>query len=50
MLLHFAFAAQVPGLYFGLAAYLGLLWFGYPIVWGLAEGSDYISVTAEVSH
>ncbi|EIE22144.1 family A G protein-coupled receptor-like protein [Coccomyxa subellipsoidea C-169] len=40
---------QVPGLYFGLAGYLALLWFGYPIVWGLAEGSDYISVTAEAA-
>lgn len=39
---------QVTGLYMGLAAYLAILWFGYPIVWGLAEGSDTISVTAEV--
>ncbi|CAL8467344.1 g6881 [Coccomyxa elongata] len=38
---------QVTGLYTGLAAFLGLVWFGYPIVWGFAEGSDNITVTAE---
>lgn len=39
---------QVTGLYMGLAGFLGLVWFGYPIVWGFAEGSDNITVTAEV--
>lgn len=39
---------QVPMLYFGLAGYLSLVWFGYPIVWGFAKGSDSITVTAEV--
>ena len=27
---------------------LGVLWCIYPIIWGLAEGSNTISVTAEV--
>lgn len=29
-------------------AYLVILWCAYPVVWGLAEGSNTISVTAEV--
>ena len=34
--------------YAGLATYLSVLWWGYPIVWGLAEGSNTISSDAEV--
>ena len=43
--------ARGPGigkLYSFLAVYLVILWFGYPIVWGLAEGGNAISSTAEV--
>ena len=32
-----------------IAGMLGVLWASYPIIWGLAEGSNTISVTAEVS-
>ena len=39
----------VSKVYIGLAAYLSILWWGYPIVWGLAEGSNTISSDAEVS-
>ncbi|BDA40368.1 Opsin-1 [Coccomyxa sp. Obi] len=39
--------AQITGLYTGLAGFLCIVWFGYPIVWGFAEGSDTITVTAE---
>ena len=46
-------AARIRGggvskVYAGLAAYLSILWWGYPIVWGLAEGSNTISSDAEV--
>lgn len=34
--------------YTGLTLYLLTLWWGYPIVWGLAEGSNTITVNAEV--
>jgi hypothetical protein len=43
--------ARGPGvgrLYTFLAFYLVVFWFGYPIVWGLAEGGNVISSTAEV--
>jgi len=33
--------------YLGFAGYLSVLWFGYPIVWGLAEGSNTITSDAE---
>ena len=36
-------------LYSFLAFYLVFWWFGYPIVWGLAEGGNRISSTAEAS-
>ena len=39
----------VAKVYAGLAAYLSILWWGYPIVWGLAEGSNTISSDAEVT-
>ena len=44
--------ARGPGigrLYTFLAFYLVFFWFGYPIIWGLAEGGNVISSTAEVS-
>lgn len=44
----FARGGGMSKVYAGLAAYLGILWFGYPIVWGLAEGSNTISSDAEV--
>ncbi len=34
--------------YTALALLLFITWWGYPIVWGFAEGSNYISVDAEV--
>lgn len=40
---------QIGWLYLGLAIYLNLLWFGYPVVWGLAEGSNTISEDAEIA-
>ncbi|KAL3159414.1 hypothetical protein ABBQ38_009844 [Trebouxia sp. C0009 RCD-2024] len=39
----------VAKVYAGLAAYLSILWWGYPIVWGLAEGSNLISSDAEIA-
>jgi len=36
-------------IYAGFAGYLALLWFGYPIVWGLAEGSNTITSDAEAA-
>lgn len=36
-------------LYAGFAIYLAILWFGYPIVWGLAEGSNTITSDAEAA-
>jgi bacteriorhodopsin len=36
-------------LYMFFASYLVILWFCYPVVWGLAEGSNTISVTAEIA-
>lgn len=39
--------APLARTYMGLAAYLAILWFGYPIVWGFAEGACVISVSAE---
>jgi bacteriorhodopsin len=36
-------------LYIGFAAYLCILWLGYPIVWGLAEGSNTITSDAEAA-
>ena len=39
----------VSKVYAGLAAYLTILWWGYPIVWGLAEGANVISSDAEVT-
>jgi bacteriorhodopsin len=35
--------------YGGFSAYLAILWFGYPIVWGLAEGSNTITSDAEAA-
>ena len=40
----------ISKVYAGLGAYLSILWWGYPIVWGLAEGSNTISSDAEVCH
>ena len=42
--------AKVGLVYTGLTLYLLLLWWGYPIVWGLAEGSNTITVDAEVCY
>ena len=39
----------ISKVYAGLAAYLSVLWWGYPIVWGLAEGANVISSDAEVT-
>lgn len=39
---------RIALLYTGLTGYLLTLWWGYPIVWGLAEGSNTITVDAEV--
>lgn len=39
----------IAKVYAGLAAYLSVLWWGYPIVWGLAEGANVISSDAEVT-
>ena len=39
----------IAKVYAGLAAYLSVLWWGYPIVWGLAEGANLISSDAEVT-
>lgn len=36
-------------LYLGLTLYLCTVWFGYPVVWGLAEGSNTISLDAEIA-
>ncbi|KAK9828298.1 hypothetical protein WJX74_007622 [Apatococcus lobatus] len=35
--------------YTGLALLLFITWWGYPIVWGFAEGANFISVDAEVA-
>ncbi len=53
MLVHGVRGANARGpaigkLYSFLAFYLVFFWFGYPIVWGLAEGGNAISSTAEV--
>jgi hypothetical protein len=41
--------ANTNDVFFCVAAgMLGLLWTCYPVIWGLAEGSNTISVTAEV--
>eukprot|EP00878_Enallax_costatus_P044963 GHUV01053776.1.p1 GENE.GHUV01053776.1~~GHUV01053776.1.p1 ORF type:complete len:107 (-),score=3.25 GHUV01053776.1:36-356(-) len=40
--------SQLGRLYIFFAGYLVILWCCYPVVWGLAEGSNTISVTAEV--
>lgn len=40
---------RIALLYTGLTGYLLTLWWGYPIVWGLAEGSNTITVDAEVA-
>ncbi len=40
----------ISKVYAGMAAYLTILWWGYPIVWGLAEGANVISSDAEVTH
>ena len=40
----------ISKVYAGMAAYLAILWWGYPIVWGLAEGANVISSDAEVTH
>ena len=34
--------------YTALTLYLLMIWWGYPIVWGLAEGSNTITIDAEV--
>ena len=34
--------------YTGLSLLLFITWWGYPIVWGFAEGANFISVDAEV--
>ena len=34
--------------YTGLALLLFVTWWGYPVVWGFAEGANFISVDAEV--
>ena len=39
----------ISKVYAGLAGYLSILWWGYPIVWGLAEGANVISSDAEVT-
>ncbi len=39
---------SIGTLYAGLATLLFVSWWGYPVVWGFAEGSNYISVDAEV--
>lgn len=44
----FSRGGGISKVYAGLAAYLAVLWWGYPIVWGLAEGSNTISSDAEV--
>ncbi|KAK9798164.1 hypothetical protein WJX73_003251 [Symbiochloris irregularis] len=41
--------AKLPMVYFGLSAYLLMVWWGYPIVWGFCEGSNYASVNAEAT-
>lgn len=38
----------IGSFYAGLAILLFITWWGYPIVWGFAEGANYISVDAEV--
>ncbi|KAI9789636.1 MAG: hypothetical protein M1835_001530 [Candelina submexicana] len=43
----FARGGGVYKVYVGMAVYLSILWWGYPIVWGLAEGSNTISSDAE---
>lgn len=35
--------------YWGFSIYLLVLWLGYPIVWGLAEGSNTITADAEAA-
>ncbi|KAK9865530.1 hypothetical protein WJX84_007493 [Apatococcus fuscideae] len=35
--------------YTGLATLLFITWWGYPVVWGFAEGANFISVDAEVA-
>ena len=38
----------IGSFYTGLSLLLFITWWGYPIVWGFAEGSNFISVDAEV--
>jgi bacteriorhodopsin len=45
----YAFARGTGKLYIFFATYLVILWCLYPVVWGLAEGSNTISVTAEIA-
>lgn len=40
---------SLGAVYTGLAIMLFITWWGYPIVWGFAEGSNFISVDAEAA-
>ena len=43
----YARSAELGKLYTVLSMFILVLWWGYPIVWGLAEGSNTISIKAE---
>ena len=43
----YARSNELGRLYTVLSTFILALWWGYPIVWGLAEGSNTISIKAE---
>ncbi|KAK9834321.1 hypothetical protein WJX81_006955 [Elliptochloris bilobata] len=45
----YARSNELGKLYTTMSMFILVLWWGYPIVWGLAEGSNTISVKAEIA-
>ena len=43
----YARSNELGKVYMTLSMFILVLWWGYPIVWGLAEGSNTISIKAE---
>ena len=43
----YARSNELGRLYTVLSMFILVLWWGYPVVWGLAEGSNTISIKAE---
>lgn len=43
----YARSNELGKVYMVLSMFILVLWWGYPVVWGLAEGSNTISIKAE---